>query len=47
MSLKKRTSFDELVKENKRQILEDQSLLKEIELNLEMKHHQLTRKKAE
>nr|WP_281347121.1 FbpB family small basic protein [Virgibacillus doumboii] len=46
MSLKKRVSFDELVKENRRQILEDRSRLEEIENGLETKHELLNKKKA-
>ncbi|WP_342729147.1 MULTISPECIES: FbpB family small basic protein [Virgibacillus] len=47
ISLKKRLSFDELVKENRRQILEDRTRLEEIEEGFEMKHRLLNKKKTE
>ncbi|WP_139223963.1 FbpB family small basic protein [Lentibacillus halodurans] len=48
ISLKKRLSFDELVQENRKQILQDESLLERIEQNLETKMHQsLDKKRAE
>lgn len=47
ISLKKRVSYDELVKENRRQILEDHTRLQEIEQDLEMKHYLLNKKKTE
>ncbi|MFC3016988.1 FbpB family small basic protein [Virgibacillus litoralis] len=45
--MKKRLSFDELVKENRRQILEDRTRLDEIEDGFEMKHRLLNKKKTE
>ncbi|WP_099158848.1 FbpB family small basic protein [Virgibacillus ndiopensis] len=44
MSLKRRLSFDELVRENRKQILQDQTLLEKIEQNLEMKRNQTIKK---
>ncbi|WP_461179536.1 FbpB family small basic protein [Virgibacillus ainsalahensis] len=38
-------SFDELVRENRQQILEDHSLLEKIEQNLETKMHQSVKQK--
>ncbi|WP_338062642.1 FbpB family small basic protein [Virgibacillus halotolerans] len=40
ISLKKRLTFDELVSENRQQILKDQLLLEKIEQSLEMRMHQ-------
>ncbi|MFD2045754.1 FbpB family small basic protein [Ornithinibacillus salinisoli] len=40
ISLKKRVSFDELVKANRQQILEDRALLENIEKNIEKKYYQ-------
>ncbi|AXI09200.1 FbpB family small basic protein [Oceanobacillus sp. 143] len=40
MSLKKKVTFEELVQENRRQILEDRRLLDKIEQELEMRMHQ-------
>lgn len=39
ISLKKRISFDDLVRENRRQILEDRELMDRIEHNLETKRN--------
>nr|WP_177183374.1 FbpB family small basic protein [Lentibacillus persicus] len=39
MALKKRLSFDELVQENRKQILQDESVLEKIEQNIETKMH--------
>ncbi|HLS09981.1 FbpB family small basic protein [Lentibacillus sp.] len=39
MSLKKRLSFDELVQENRKQILQDESFLERFEQNMENKMH--------
>ncbi|HLR66239.1 FbpB family small basic protein [Virgibacillus alimentarius] len=39
MSLKKRFTFDELVNENKRQIMQDRSQIEEIEKSMEMRMH--------
>ncbi|MFD1360470.1 FbpB family small basic protein [Lentibacillus salinarum] len=48
MALKKRLSFDELVRENRNQILQDASLLDRIEQNVETKMHEsLDQKSAE
>ncbi|RDW17744.1 FbpB family small basic protein [Oceanobacillus chungangensis] len=44
MSLKKKITFEELVEENRRQILEDRRLMDEIEQNLEMKMNQSLKK---
>ncbi|WP_342772440.1 FbpB family small basic protein [Oceanobacillus arenosus] len=38
--MKKKTTFAELVQENRRQILQDRLLLDKIEQNLEMRMHQ-------
>ncbi|WP_255259806.1 FbpB family small basic protein [Lentibacillus sp. CBA3610] len=40
ISLKKRLSFDELVQENRKEILQDESVLERIEQNMETKMHQ-------
>jgi len=40
ISLKKRLSFDELVQENRKQIMEDKRLLDRIERTLAIKRHQ-------
>ncbi|WP_010530725.1 FbpB family small basic protein [Lentibacillus jeotgali] len=48
ISLKKRLSFDELVKENRRQILQDESFLEKFEQNMEKKMQKsLNEKRAE
>lgn len=39
IALKKRLSFDELVQENRKQILQDESVLEKIEQNIETKMH--------
>ncbi|MGY0691661.1 FbpB family small basic protein [Virgibacillus sp. FSP13] len=39
MSLKRRLSFEELVKENRKQIVQDQLLMEKIEQNIEMKRN--------
>ncbi|MBR3121478.1 FbpB family small basic protein [Oceanobacillus profundus] len=44
MSLKKKLRFDELVAENRRQILEDRKLMEQIENNLDMRMHQTVKK---
>ncbi|MEN1969967.1 FbpB family small basic protein [Lentibacillus sp. N15] len=44
MSLKKKLSFDELVNENRKQILQDQLLMEKIEQNLETKRQRLMKK---
>ncbi|RKQ13162.1 FbpB family small basic protein [Oceanobacillus bengalensis] len=44
MSLKKKMTFEELVQENRRQILEDSFLLDKIEENIEKKMHQTLKK---
>ncbi|WP_308418995.1 FbpB family small basic protein [Virgibacillus oceani] len=44
ISLKRRLSFDELVRENRKQILQDQTLLDKIEQNLESKRNQTLKK---
>jgi hypothetical protein len=40
ISLKRKVSFDELVRENRQQILRDRLLMEKIEQNMEMKMHQ-------
>ncbi|UJL48024.1 FbpB family small basic protein [Virgibacillus sp. NKC19-16] len=45
MSLKKRLAFDELVRENRQQILKDHLLMEKIEENLEKKMHQSVKQK--
>lgn len=45
MSLKKRLAFDDLVRENRQQILKDQLLMEKIEKNLEKKIHQSVKQK--
>ncbi|MUK90671.1 FbpB family small basic protein [Ornithinibacillus sp. L9] len=45
MSLKKRVSFDDLVKANRQQILEDRALLDRIEENIEKKYYQSLQEK--
>ncbi|WP_280687327.1 FbpB family small basic protein [Lentibacillus salicampi] len=48
MSLKKKFTFDELVQENRRQILQDDSFLERFEQNMERKMHQsLDKERAE
>ncbi|WP_425453618.1 FbpB family small basic protein [Oceanobacillus chungangensis] len=42
--MKKKITFEELVEENRRQILEDRRLMDEIEQNLEMKMNQSLKK---
>ncbi|PAV29384.1 FbpB family small basic protein [Virgibacillus profundi] len=44
MSLKKKLTFEELVQENRQQILKDHLLMEKIELNLESRMHQSVRK---
>ena len=41
MSLKRKISFDELVNENRQQILQDQVWMDRIEQNLDSKHKQV------
>lgn len=45
ISLKKKISFEQLVQDNKKQIMQDASLLERIERNLEMKMNQTLEKK--
>ncbi|MBY7143568.1 FbpB family small basic protein [Virgibacillus sp. NKC19-3] len=45
MSLKKRLAFDELVRENRQQILKDHLLMEKIEKNLEKRMHQSVKRK--
>ncbi|WP_084157538.1 FbpB family small basic protein [Oceanobacillus manasiensis] len=45
MSLKKKISFEQLVQENKKQILQDSSLLERIERDIEMKMNQTLNRK--
>ncbi|MGJ9460494.1 FbpB family small basic protein [Oceanobacillus sp. CF4.6] len=47
MSLKKKLSFDELVAENRKQILQDRMLMEKIEHNLDMRMHQTVKKANE
>nr|WP_081498501.1 FbpB family small basic protein [Oceanobacillus massiliensis] len=47
MSLKKKLSFDELVAENRKQILQDRMLLERIENNMDMKMQQTVRRANE
>ncbi|MBT2215004.1 FbpB family small basic protein [Virgibacillus dakarensis] len=47
MSLKKKLTFDELVSQNREQILQDQVLMEKIEQNLEMKRNQFLKRKNE
>ncbi|WP_226376966.1 FbpB family small basic protein [Oceanobacillus halotolerans] len=47
ISLKKKVSFDELVQENRQQILKDKELLNQIEENLETKINQTDQRTAE
>ncbi|MFD1848911.1 FbpB family small basic protein [Oceanobacillus bengalensis] len=42
--MKKKMTFEELVQENRRQILEDSFLLDKIEENIEKKMHQTLKK---
>ncbi|WP_342772642.1 FbpB family small basic protein [Oceanobacillus piezotolerans] len=42
--MKKKMSFEELVQENRKQILEDRALLDKIEQNLEMKMNSSVKK---
>ncbi|MEW9676160.1 FbpB family small basic protein [Lentibacillus sp. L22] len=44
ISLKKKLSFDELVIENRRQIMQDQLLMEKIEQNLESKREKFLKK---
>ncbi|MUV39858.1 hypothetical protein JNUCC1_03742 [Lentibacillus sp. JNUCC-1] len=44
MALKKRQSFDELVQENRRQIMSDQELMNRIEKKLEQRRHEYLQK---
>ncbi|OZU90218.1 FbpB family small basic protein [Virgibacillus indicus] len=44
MSLKKKITFEELVQENRQQILKDKLLMEQIEQNLESRMHQTVRK---
>lgn len=46
ISLKKNISFEELVKENRRQILQDHTRLNEIEEDFEKKHHLVNKRTA-
>ncbi|AVQ99145.1 hypothetical protein OBCHQ24_09035 [Oceanobacillus iheyensis] len=45
ISLKKKVSFEQLVQDNKKQIMQDASLLERIERNLEMKMNQSLKRK--
>ncbi|MFD2630591.1 FbpB family small basic protein [Oceanobacillus kapialis] len=45
MSLKKKLSFEQLVQDNKRQILQDSSLMERIEKDLETKMNQTLNRK--
>ncbi|RIU96266.1 FbpB family small basic protein [Oceanobacillus picturae] len=45
ISLKKKISFEQLVQDNKKQIMQDASLLERIERDLEMKMNQTLEKK--
>ncbi|WP_156646885.1 FbpB family small basic protein [Lentibacillus sp. JNUCC-1] len=44
VALKKRQSFDELVQENRRQIMSDQELMNRIEKKLEQRRHEYLQK---
>ncbi|WP_217585515.1 FbpB family small basic protein [Lentibacillus saliphilus] len=44
MALKKRVSFEELVQENRKQILQDRALMGKIEENLEQKRKKMSNK---
>ncbi|WP_339227863.1 FbpB family small basic protein [Oceanobacillus sp. FSL K6-2867] len=44
ISLKKKQRFDELVAENRKQILEDRKLMEQIEDNLDMRMHQTVKR---
>ncbi|HLR63068.1 MAG TPA: FbpB family small basic protein [Lentibacillus sp.] len=46
ISLKKRLSFDELVQENRRQILQDETFLERFEQNMEKKMQQSLNKRS-
>ncbi|MGP4065319.1 FbpB family small basic protein [Oceanobacillus sp. M65] len=43
--MKKKVSFEQLVQDNKKQIMQDASLLERIERNLEMKMNQSLKRK--
>ncbi|MFD0951389.1 FbpB family small basic protein [Virgibacillus natechei] len=45
MSLKKRLAFDELVQENRQQIMKDHLQMEKIEENIEKKMHQSVKRK--
>nr|WP_106497529.1 FbpB family small basic protein [Lentibacillus sp. Marseille-P4043] len=47
MSLKRRLSFEELVKENRKQIVQDQLLMDKIEQNIEIKRNESIKKANE
>ncbi|WP_174616330.1 FbpB family small basic protein [Virgibacillus ihumii] len=47
MSLKKRYTFDELVQENRKQILKDRAQIEAIEDSFERKHQLSDKKSAE
>ncbi|MFZ3577726.1 FbpB family small basic protein [Virgibacillus sp. DJP39] len=45
MSLKRRLSYNDLLIENRKEIMEDQSVLEKIESRFEMKYEQLPKNK--
>ncbi|WP_249869655.1 FbpB family small basic protein [Oceanobacillus saliphilus] len=47
MSLKKKMSFDELVAENRKQILQDRILMEKIENNMDMRMQKTIKKTNE
>ncbi|WP_087971442.1 FbpB family small basic protein [Oceanobacillus rekensis] len=47
MSLKKKFNFEELVAENRKQILQDRILMEKIESNLDMRMNQTVKKTNE